>query len=153
MWGIGTVLGPVVGGSFTDSSATWRWAFYINLPIGALVAPFIIFLIPSFDAQKGTPLLQRLKQPDWVGIVLFSGAIASLILALMFGGNEFAWNSGQVIGCFVSFGESHMAISNSRCFDGCVCFQSISLYAWANQTETRFPSGNVIHEDDCFAFY
>jgi MFS family permease len=104
MWGIGTVLGPVVGGAFTDSSAGWRWAFYINLPIGALVAPFIIFLIPSFDAQKGKPYLQRFAQPDWIGIVLFAGAIVSLVLALTFGGNQFAWNSGQVIGTFVTFG-------------------------------------------------
>src|SRR5579859_3801158 len=44
MWGLGTVLGPVIGGAFTNSGATWRWAFYINLPIGALVAPILFFL-------------------------------------------------------------------------------------------------------------
>ncbi|KAL2139965.1 hypothetical protein VTI28DRAFT_4442 [Corynascus sepedonium] len=38
-WGAGTVLGPIIGGAFTDSSATWRWAFYINLCIGGLFAP------------------------------------------------------------------------------------------------------------------
>jgi MFS family permease len=104
MWGIGTVLGPVVGGAFTDSSATWRWAFYINLPIGALVAPFILLLIPSFDASKGLSARQRLAGIDWLGIVLFAGAVVSLILGLTFGGNQYAWNSGQVIGCFVAFG-------------------------------------------------
>lgn len=38
-WGLGTVLGPIIGGAFSDSSATWRWAFYINLVIGAVCAP------------------------------------------------------------------------------------------------------------------
>ena len=104
MWGLGTVLGPVIGGAFTDSSAGWRWAFYINLPIGALIAPVLVFLIPTFDAQKGKPYLERFKQIDWIGTILLTGTIVSLILALTFGGNEYAWNSGQVIGTFVAFG-------------------------------------------------
>jgi MFS family permease len=104
MWGLGTVLGPVIGGAFTDSSAGWRWAFYINLPIGALIAPVLIFLVPTFDAQKGTSFWGRVKMVDWIGATLLTGTIVSIILALTFGGNEFAWNSGQVIGTFVSFG-------------------------------------------------
>ena len=104
MWGLGTVLGPVIGGAFTDSNAGWRWAFYINLPIGALISPALIFLVPTFDAQKGTPYSQRLKQVDWIGIVLLTGMIVSLILALTFGGNQYPWNSGQVIGTFVTSG-------------------------------------------------
>jgi len=104
MWGLGTVLGPVIGGAFTDSSAGWRWAFYINLPVGAAIAPVLVFLVPTFDAQKGARFWDRIKQIDWIGATLLTGAIVSLILALTFGGNEFAWNSGQVIGTFVCFG-------------------------------------------------
>lgn len=113
MWGLGTVLGPVIGGAFTDSSAGWRWAFYINLPIGGIIAPILIFLIPDFDAQKGKPYWERVKQVDWIGSTLLTGMIVSLILALTFGGNEFAWNSGQVIGTFVAFGTStYLNIAN-----------------------------------------
>jgi MFS family permease len=104
MWGLGTVLGPVVGGAFTTGHGGWRWAFFVNLPIGALTAPFLLFLIPPFDALKGTSLKDRLKRIDWIGLVIFCGMICSLVLALQFGGNQYPWNSGQVIGCFVSFG-------------------------------------------------
>ena len=104
MWGLGTVLGPVIGGAFTTGHGGWRWAFYVNLPIGALTAPILLFLIPPFDGLKGTPVMKRLKMIDWTGLILLCGAICALVLALQFGGNQYAWNSGQVIGCFVTFG-------------------------------------------------
>jgi MFS family permease len=104
MWGLGTVLGPVIGGAFTQSSATWRWAFYINLPIGALTAPVLLFLIPPFDALKGSSFFARVRRIDWIGVTLLCGAVTSLVLALQFGGNQYPWKSGQVIACFVLFG-------------------------------------------------
>jgi len=114
MWGLGTVLGPVIGGAFTQSSATWRWAFYINLPIGALTAPVLLFLIPAFDALKGTSFSGRLRKVDWVGVVLLCGSITSLVLGLQFGGNQYPWNSGQVIGLFVAFGVLLILFAGSQ---------------------------------------
>lgn len=114
MWGLGTVLGPVVGGAFTDGHGGWRWAFYVNLPIGALTAPFLLFLIPPFDALKGTSFIGRLKLIDWIGLVLFCGSICSLVLGLQFGGNLYSWNSRQVIGCFVSFGVTLVLFAFSQ---------------------------------------
>ena len=49
VWGVGTILGPVIGGSFADSSATWRWAFYINLLFFAGMLPALLF-VPSMYA-------------------------------------------------------------------------------------------------------
>src|SRR5262245_31626218 len=104
MWGLGTLLGPIIGGALSDSSFGWRWAFYINLPIGGLIAPVIVFFITTFDARKGTPYSDRIKQIDWVGSTLLAATIVSLMLALAFGGNEFAWTDGRIIGLFVLSG-------------------------------------------------
>ena len=116
MWGLGTVLGPVVGGAFADSHAGWRWAFYINLPIGTIIAPIIIFLIPSFDCQKGTPYRERLKKCDWIGSILLISALVCLILATTFGGSEYPWYSVPVVGCFISCGITCSIIFSFQVF-------------------------------------
>ncbi|KAF2014395.1 MFS general substrate transporter, partial [Aaosphaeria arxii CBS 175.79] len=101
MWGLGTVLGPIVGGAFADSSATWRWAFYINLVVGALAAPIYVFLIPSQNPRPGVPFAKRFGSLDWVGAVIVAGAFVSGTMAIAFGGAVYEWSSGQTIGLFV----------------------------------------------------
>jgi MFS family permease len=101
VWGAGTILGPVVGGSFADSRATWRWSFYINLVIFALMIPAMI-LIPSYQPQPGVPTFTKFKQLDWIGALLNAGLYVSFILALTFGGTTWAWGGGRTIGTFVA---------------------------------------------------
>ncbi|KAI8316112.1 Efflux pump patC [Colletotrichum sp. SAR11_59] len=103
-WGLGTVLGPVVGGAFADSGATWRWAFYINLPIGGLAAPVYLWMLPSPDPQPGASLWQRLREIDWVGAPLMLGAIICFTMGISFGGVMYDWDSGQEIALFVVAG-------------------------------------------------
>ncbi|KAF9775204.1 hypothetical protein IL306_006714 [Fusarium sp. DS 682] len=104
IWGIGTVLGPVVGGSLGDSSATWRWAFYLNLLVGAVIGPIYILLLPDFKPQAGVPLLSRLAQIDYLGTVLSIGSVLCLIMAMNFGGVLWSWGAGRSIGLFVTAG-------------------------------------------------
>ncbi|KAI9883460.1 MAG: hypothetical protein M1823_004772 [Watsoniomyces obsoletus] len=103
-WGAGTVGGPLVGGALAESPATWRWAFYINLVIGAVVAPIYIFLIPSIDPRPNIPQGRRWLEIDYVGTLLIMGALISGSMAISFGGTLYEWDSGRIIGLFVCSG-------------------------------------------------
>ncbi|KAH6670424.1 major facilitator superfamily domain-containing protein [Halenospora varia] len=103
-WGLGTVLGPIIGGAFTDSSAGWRWAFYINLCIGAVCAPVYLFMLPNKDPRPGVSLMDRAREMDYLGSVLTMGAFVSGVMALSFGGVTYPWNSAKIIGLFCCSG-------------------------------------------------
>ncbi|KAL9080588.1 MAG: hypothetical protein Q9157_000643 [Trypethelium eluteriae] len=99
---LGLVAGPLIGGAFT-SYTTWRWCFYVNIPVGAVAAVAIALLHIPEQTTKASPLsvLRRLHHYlDLVGFVLFAPAVLQLLLALQYGGNVYAWNSSQVIGLF-----------------------------------------------------
>lgn len=103
-WGLGTVLGPIIGGAFTDSSAGWRFAFYINLMIGAVCAPVYIFMLPNKDPRPGVSLVDRAREMDYLGGLLTIGAFVSGVMAVSFGGITYPWSSGKIIGLFVCSG-------------------------------------------------
>ncbi|KAB8236171.1 putative MFS transporter [Aspergillus alliaceus] len=109
-WGAGTVLGPILGGAFTDSSAGWRWSFYINLCIGGLFAPVYLFLLPSLDPQpRGTPLKQRFARIDFLGSFLLIGAFVAGIIGVNFAGVEYAWSAPGIIVALVLSGVAFIA--------------------------------------------
>ncbi|KAI4270175.1 MAG: hypothetical protein LQ337_006846, partial [Flavoplaca oasis] len=104
VFGSGTCLGPIVGGAFAESSVIWRFAFYINLIIGGIFAPVYIFLLPTFDPQKGMPYSQRTRGFDYLGAVLSVAMLICIIMPINFGGVLYAWKSGAVIALFVIAG-------------------------------------------------
>lgn len=103
-WGLGIVLGPVIGGAFQESAVGWRWAFYINLFIGAVCAPAYLFLLPSKDPRPGVPYKERLAELDYAGIFLLMAGLVTFIMAINWGGVTYPWNSGPIIGLFVAAG-------------------------------------------------
>ncbi|KAJ2897833.1 hypothetical protein MKZ38_004346 [Zalerion maritima] len=127
-WGIGTVLGPVVGGSFSESAATWRWAFYLNLCVGAAASPIYLLLLPNPEPQAGVAMLEKLAQIDFLGALLSIGAFLCIMLAMNFGGVLWDWDAGRSIGTFVTAGVL------------CIAFVFQQLFSVGTSVEHRmFP--------------
>ncbi|KAF9901581.1 hypothetical protein EC991_006003 [Linnemannia zychae] len=97
-FGIAGVTGPLLGGVFVEHS-TWRWCFYMNLPIGVLgflcVAKF--YQIPF---ERTENLKSKLTRIDYIGVVFTIAAVLCLLLPLNWGGTTYAWNSAVIIVLF-----------------------------------------------------
>lgn len=102
VFGLSSVLGPILGGVFSDK-VTWRWCFYINLPIGGVAAIllFVFFKTPPQAMTTKATWREKFLQMDPLGVILVMAGIISFILAVEYGGQKKSWNSGTVIGLFV----------------------------------------------------
>lgn len=95
VFGVTTVIGPLLGGFFTDH-LSWRWAFWINIPVGIVVFIVAAGTIPALAARAGRPVI------DYAGILLVGLGASGLTLATSWGGGEYAWTSPMIVGLFVA---------------------------------------------------
>ena len=92
MFSLASVLGPTTGGFLTDT-LSWRWVFYINIPISLVAMPAIYFNLPA-KVRTSSPKL------DLVGAALLSVSSVAVLLALVWGGETYPWASFEIIGLF-----------------------------------------------------
>lgn len=92
VFGVSSVIGPLLGGFLTDS-LSWRWVFFVNVPLGAVA-------FYEVTRRLHLPARKLMHKIDYLGAGLLSSAIVSLLLATVWGGNTYAWSSPQIIGLF-----------------------------------------------------
>ncbi|MCY8517307.1 MDR family MFS transporter [Bacillus atrophaeus] len=92
IYGLASVIGPQIGGWIVDT-LNWKWVFYINLPVGIVA---VIFIARGLQGRKQTGPINF----DIAGIFTMVVGVVSLLLALSFGGKDYAWDSWQILGLF-----------------------------------------------------
>jgi MFS family permease len=118
VFGLASILGPLLGGYLT--SITWRWCFWINVPIGGVSLACLVFFTPnSPPAVKAAPTWRgKLDQLDPLGFILIAPAVICLLFAIEWGGSKYPWDSGRVIALFVVFGVLLLAFIASQIWRG-----------------------------------
>jgi EmrB/QacA subfamily drug resistance transporter len=92
IFALSSVLGPTVGGWITDH-ASWRWVFYVNLPVGIAAMLVLIFLMPTLHSQRpGKAII------DYLGAILLAAGTVPLLLGFTWAGSQYVWLSVQTIG-------------------------------------------------------
>jgi predicted MFS family arabinose efflux permease len=102
--GVSIISAPVLGGAITEG-LSWRWCFYLNLPVGglALLVTALFFKNPGASGGDGLTWKEKIQQLDLIGNLFFMPSITCLFIALSWAGVKYPWADPKVIGLLVAF--------------------------------------------------
>lgn len=114
VFGISSIIGPVLGGYLT--SITWRWCFWINVPIGGVSLTLLLLLTPNTTppVRRADNWRNMISELDPLGFILIGPAVICLLFAVQWGGIKYPWSDGRVIALFVVFGVFFLAFAASQ---------------------------------------
>ncbi|KAI1100051.1 MFS general substrate transporter [Jackrogersella minutella] len=95
VFALGSSLGPFIGGAISQNS-TWRWVFWINLPIAAVALMMLIAFL-HVNYKRETSIAKRLRRIDYVGNVILVASVTAVLIALTYGGTVYSWSSWRVL--------------------------------------------------------
>jgi MFS family permease len=143
--GVSVAIGPLIGGALT-SGISWRWVFFVNVPIGVLTLWLLL-------GRVGETRRRRVR-PDWLGAVAFSGALFALVFALI-RGNPDGWSSTKVTAAFVAgaccwrcSSRSRLSCASRCSTSGCSAGRRCSAPRWP-RSRCRPPRSRCCSTSPC----
>jgi MFS family permease len=146
VWGLASVLGPSLGG-FIVSWISWRWIFYINVPIGLLSLAGIWFFLTETREKH------EVIEIDYAGIVTLIVAILAFLTAFLLGGRDYAWTSPPILGLFAVFAVSLAGfyLAEQRSNEPILCFDFFRLRGFSTGNGLVFFSSVAIFSISAFS--
>ncbi|KAK2611683.1 hypothetical protein N8I77_005012 [Diaporthe amygdali] len=134
VFGVGTAIGPPIGGVIAQNG-DWRWVFYLNLPVCGVTLIMQLLFLKVVYVRRST-FLARIRQVDWVGNVLLSGSVVSILIALSWADTRYPWGSWHILVPLILGFAGLVGFHLFELSPWCPALPAIPPRMWSNRTST-----------------